>query len=63
MTQVLTTSINQKKQWLLTVWVARDTITPQHISTQHRHPLLTSILTAWKHRIKQYDARQSRRPS
>ena len=63
MSQVLTTSINQKKQWLLTVWVARDSLTPQHISTQHRHPIILSILTSWKHRIKQYHARQNLRTS
>ena len=61
MSQVLTTSINQKKQWILTVWVARDTLTPQHISTQNRHPIITSILTAWKHRIKQYDESHNQR--
>ena len=60
MSQVLTTSINQKKQWLLTVWVARDSLTPLHVSTQHRHPIILSILTAWKYRIKQFHARQNR---
>ena len=59
MSQVLKTSINQKKQWVLTVWSARDTLTPHHISTTQRHPLIISILTAWKHRIKQYEARQN----
>ena len=52
MSKVLKTSINQKKQWVLTVWSARDTLTPQHISTTQRHPLITTILTSWKHRIK-----------
>ena len=61
MSKVLKTSINQKKQWLLTVWVARDTLTPDHISTNHRHPLISSILTAWKQRIKQYESHQNTR--
>ena len=59
MSQVLKTSINQKKQWVLTVWSARDTLTPLHISTTQRHPLIASILTVWKHRIRQYEARQN----
>ena len=36
--EVLKTSI--KKQWVLTVWVARDAITPNHVSTQCQHPIL-----------------------
>ena len=62
MSQVLKTSLNKKKQWILTVWVARDTFTPLHISTTQRHPIVTSILTAWKHRIQQYEARQNQNP-
>ena len=54
--EVLKTSINQKKQWVLTVWVARDAITPNHISTQFRHPTIVSILAAWKQRTKKYAA-------
>ena len=38
--EVLKTSINQKKQRILTVWVARDSITPNHVSTQCQHPIL-----------------------
>ena len=48
-------SINQKKQWILTVWAARDSITPTHPSTEQRHPLISSILIAWKKRIQQYE--------
>ena len=49
LTEVLKTSTNQKKQWIVTVWVARDVLTPTHISIQHRHPTIESILVAWKH--------------
>ena len=59
MSQVLKTSLNQKKQWIITVWVARDTYTPLHISTTQRNPIITSILTAWKHRIHQYESHQN----
>ena len=59
MSQVLKTSVNQKKQWILTVWTARDTLTPLHISTTQRHPLISSILSAWKHRIAQYEAHRN----
>ena len=61
MAQVLKTSINKKKQWTLTVWVARDTLTPNHISTTQRHPIVSSILAAWKYRIKQYETHQQNR--
>ena len=53
--EVLKTSINQKKQWIITVWVAREVATPNHISILNRHPTLESILISWKNRIKQYD--------
>ena len=60
-TAVLKTSLNQKKQWVLTIWVARDTHTPTHISIIHRHPIINSILTSWKTRIHQYEQHQSNR--
>ena len=53
--EVLKMSTNKKKQWIMTIWVARDQATPQHISIQQRHPTITSILLAWKQRIKQYE--------
>ena len=53
--EVLKMSINMKKQWIMTVWVARDQATPYHHSTQNRHPTITSIMLAWKQRIKQYE--------
>ena len=59
MTSVLKISINKKKQWILTVWTARDAITPTHISTTHRHPIIASILVSWKKRIIQYEENQS----
>ena len=54
---VLKTSINQKKQWILTVWVARDTLTPEHPSRENRNNTIQSMLLAWKHRIQQYKNR------
>ena len=54
---VLKTSVNQKKQWILTVWVARDALTPEHPSRENRNHTIQSILLAWKHRIKQYNSR------
>ena len=53
--EILKMSINMKKQWIMTVWVAREKITPYHPSIQNRHPTITSILLAWKQRIKQYE--------
>ena len=61
MTSVLKTSLNQKKQWVLTIWVARDTYTPQHISINQRNPIIESILTAWKKRISQYHTNRTNR--
>ena len=55
MSSVLKTSLNQKKQWVLTIWVARDAFTPTHISTTQRHPIVDSLLTAWKQRMQQYE--------
>ena len=57
--EVLKMSTNQKKQWIMTIWVARDQATPHHISTQNRHHIITSILLAWKERIKQYKQKQN----
>ena len=59
MRSVLKTSLNQKKQWILSIWVARDTYTPNHFSTSQRHPLVESILLAWKHRITQYESNRN----
>ena len=57
--EVLKTSVNHKKQWVLTVWVARDLHTTDHISIQHRHPTIISVLMAWKNRIKQFETYQN----
>ena len=57
--EVLKTSVNHKKQWVLTVWVARDLYTPEHSSINNRHPTIVSVLLAWKHRIRQYEAYQN----
>lgn len=59
--EVLKMSTNKKKQWVMTIWVARDQTTPTHISTQNRHHLIISILLAWKERIRQYKAKQNTR--
>ena len=59
MRSVLATSINQKKQWILTVWAARDAMTPTHVSIAQRHPIIESILVSWKRRIRQYENSQS----
>ena len=56
---VLKTSINKKKQWVLTVWAARDSLTPTHFSTGNRHTLIKTIMTAWKTRIRQYEKHQN----
>ena len=53
--QVLKTSLNQKKQWVLTVWAARDSFTPTHPSTRTRNSIISSIMLAWKKRIQQYE--------